>query len=182
MSILTKETARSLAKVINNSLSTYCNDDFVAILGTGRESNNEQAVQSWLMSRFANIEVGRKELLVEYASEALMQHLNDLKLEVAVGGKSELQAQQRFIPAKALTNRELRCIARAIYLLISNDQSKSYLDALIELVLEGGGNKIEKITAWAFSQTQIYTYFPSELTLPLAQRLMQELKAANGSY
>ena len=55
MSILTIETARSLAKVINNSLSTYYNDDLVAILGTGRESNNEQAVQSWLLSRFANI-------------------------------------------------------------------------------------------------------------------------------
>ena len=181
MSILTKETARSLAKVINNSLSTYYSDDLVAILGTGRETSNELAVQSWLMSRFANIEVGRKELLVEYASEALMQHLNDLKLEVAIGGKAELQAQQYFIPAKALTNLELRCIARAIYLLISNEQSKSYLDALIELVLEGDGNITEKITAWVSSQAQVYTYFPSELTLPLAQRLMQNLKLASNS-
>ena len=181
MSILTKETARSLAKVINNNLSTYCNDDLVAILGTGRESDNEQAVQSWLMSRFANIEVGRKELLVEYASEALMQHLNDLKLEVAIGGNAELQAQQRFIPAKALTNRELHCIARAIYLLILNEQSKPYLDALIELMLEGNGNTIERIAAWALSQTQAYTYFPSELTLPLAQSLMQKLKRESDS-
>jgi len=182
MSILTIETARSLAKVINNSLSTYYNDDLVAILGTGRESNNEQAVQSWLLSRFANIEVGRKELLVEYASEALMQHLNDLRLEVAIGGKAELQAQQCFIPAKALTERELRCIARAIYLLISSEQSKSYLDALIELVLEGDGNTIEKITAWVSSQAQVYTYFPSELTLPLAQRFMCKVKQASQSH
>ena len=54
MNTLTKETARSLAKVINSGLSTCYNDDLVAILGTGRESNNEQAVQSWLMSRATN--------------------------------------------------------------------------------------------------------------------------------
>lgn len=182
MSTLTKETARSLAKVINNSLSTCYSDDLVAILGTGRESSNEQAVRSWLMSRFANIEVGRIEMLMEYASEVLIQHLNDLRLEVAIGGNSELPIQQSFIPAKALTNRELRCIAGGIYLLILNEGSKPYLDALIELVLEGDGNTIEKIAAWVFTHTQIYTYFPSELTLPLAQRLMHKLKQASESY
>tara|TARA_R110001583_G_scaffold39240_1_gene125885 strand:+ start:248 stop:796 length:549 start_codon:yes stop_codon:yes gene_type:complete len=182
MSTLTKETARSLAKVINNSLSTLYSDDLVAILGTGRELSNEQAVRSWLISRFAHIEVGSKEILMEYASEVLVQHLNDLRLEVAIGGKSELPLQQSFIPAKALTNRELRCIAGAIYLLILNEGSKSYLDALIELVLEGNGNTIEKIASWVLTHTQIYTYFPSELTLPLAQRLMYKLKQASESY
>ncbi|MFQ3200565.1 MAG: hypothetical protein ACI9SK_001291 [Zhongshania sp.] len=58
MNTLTKETARSLAKVINNSLSTCYSDDLVAILGTGRESTNEQAVHSWLMSRFASARSG----------------------------------------------------------------------------------------------------------------------------
>jgi hypothetical protein len=182
MSTLTKETARSLAKVINNNLSTCYSDDLVAILGTGRESTNEQAIWSWLMSRFANIEVRRTEVLMEYASEVLNQHLNDLRLEVAIGGNSELPIQQSFIPAKALTNRELRCIAGSIYLLILNEGSKPYLDALIELVLEGDGNTIEKIAAWVFTHTKIYTYFPSELTLPLAQRLMHKLKQASESY
>ncbi|WP_373084470.1 hypothetical protein [Zhongshania sp.] len=182
MNTLTIETARSLAKVIINSLPTCYSDDLVAIIGTGHESNNEQAVQSWLLSRFANIEVGRKEILMEYASEVLIQHLNDLRLEVAIGGKSEQKTPQSFIPAKALTERELRSIARAIYLLISNEQSKPYLDALIELALEGDGNTIEKITAWVFNCTQIYSYFPSELTLPLAQRLMHKLKRASESY
>ncbi|MEX1670144.1 hypothetical protein AB4876_14585 [Zhongshania guokunii] len=182
MNTLTKETARSLAKVINSRLSTCYNDDLVAILGTGRESNNEQAVQSWLLSRFANIEVGRTDMLMEYALEVLIQHLDDLRLNVAIGGKSEQKTPQSFIPAKALTERELRCIARAIYLLISNEQSKPYLDALIEVVLKGDGNTIEKITAWVFTHTQIYSYFPSELTLPLAQRLMHKLKQAGESY
>jgi hypothetical protein len=182
MNTLTKETARSLAKVINSSLSTCYSDDLVAIIGTGRESNNEQAVQSWLMSRFANIEVGRTDMLMEYASEVLIQHLDDLRLEVAIGGKLGQQTPQKFIPAKALTEIELRCIARAIYLLISNEQSKPYLDALIELALEGDGNTIEKITGWVFTHTQVYTYFPSELTLPLAQRLMNKLKQASESY
>jgi hypothetical protein len=166
MSTLTKETARSLAKVINNSLSTYYSDDLVAILGTGRESSNEQAVQSWLMSRFANIEVGSTDTLMEYASEVLKQHLNDLRLEVAIGGNSELPIYQSFIPAKALTNRELRCIAGSIYLLILNEGSKPYLDPLVELVLQGDGNTVEKIASWVLTHTQIYTYFPSELTLP----------------
>jgi hypothetical protein len=182
MNTLTKETARSLAKVINNSLSTCYSDDLVAILGTGRESSNEQAVQSWLMSRFANIEVGRSEMLMDYASGVLNQHLNDLRLEVAIGSNSEIPIQQSFIPAKALTNRELRCVAGSIYLLILNEGSKPYLDALIELVLEGNGNTIEKIAAWVLTHTQIYNYFPSELTLPLAQRLMYKLKQASEAY
>jgi hypothetical protein len=134
------------------------------------------------MSRFANIEVGRTDMLMEYASEVLIQYLDDLRLEVAIGGKSEQKKPQKFIPAKALTEIELRCIARAIYLLISNEQSKPYLDALIELALEGDGNTIEKITGWVFTHTQVYTYFPSELTLPLAQRLMNKLKQASESY
>jgi len=182
MNTLTKETARSLAKVINSRLSTCYNDDLVAILGTGRESNNEQAVQSWLMSRFAHIEVGRADMLMEYASEVLTQHLDDIRLEVVIGVTAELPIQQEFIPAKALTNLELRCIARAIYLLISNEQSKSYLDALIQLVLEDDGNTIEKITAWVSSQAQTYTYFPSELSLPLARRFMCKLKQASKSH
>ena len=182
MNTLTKETARSLAKVINSGLSTCYNDDLVAILGTGRESNNEQAVQSWLMSRFANIEVGRTDMLMEYASEALTQHLDDIRLEVAIGAATELPTQPSFMRVKALTERELRCIARSIYLLILGEGSKPYLDALIEVVLEGDGNPIEKIAAWASFQTQIYTYFPSELTLPLAQHLMQKLKDASAHY
>lgn len=182
MSALTKETARSLAKLLNNSLSTYHGDDLVAILGVGRESNNEEAVQSWLLARFASGYTIQRAGLLEHASEALQQHLNDVRMEVAIGAKPEFPIQQSFIHPKALTDLELRCIARAIYLLVLNDGTKPYLDSLIELVLESEGNPIEKITTWITSQAISYTYFPSELTLPLAQRLMQELKAADGSY
>lgn len=182
MNTLTKETARSLAKVINSRLSTCYNDDLVAILGTGRESNNEQAVQSWLMSRFAHIEVGRTEMLMEYASEVLTQHLDDIRLEVAIGVTTELPIKPSFIPAKALTEHELHCIARSIYLLVLGQGSRTYLDSLIEIVLEGEGSVNERIAMWISSQTQIYTYFPSELTLPLAQLIMCKLKPASESY
>tara|TARA_R110000772_G_scaffold213576_1_gene324107 strand:+ start:865 stop:1413 length:549 start_codon:yes stop_codon:yes gene_type:complete len=179
MNTLTKETARSLAKVINSRLSTCYNDDLVAILGTGRESNNEQAVQSWLMSRFANIEVGQKGSLMEYAFEVLTQHLDDIRLEVAIGVITELPLQPSFIPARALTERELRCIARSIYLLVLGQGSRDYLDALVELVLGGDGNTIDKIAAWITSQIGAYTYFPSELTLLIAQNMMQKLRQSS---
>jgi hypothetical protein len=182
MNTLTKETARSLAKVINSNLSTCYNDDLVAILGTGRESNNEQAVQSWLMSRFANIEVGRTDMLMEYASAVLTQHLDDIRLEVAIGVITELPLQPNFIPAKSLTERELHCIARSIYLLVLGQGSRDYLDALVELVLGGNGNPIERIAAWVSSQAKVYTYYPSETALPLAQRLMHKLKDASAHY
>jgi len=182
MNTLTKETARSLAKVINSRLSTCYNDDLVAILGTGRESNNEHAVQSWLMSRFTNIEVGRTDMLMEYASEVLTQHLDDIRLEVAIGVITELPLQPSFISARTLTERELRCIARSIYLLVLGQGSRTYLDSLIEIVLEGEGNTIERIAMWASSQSQVYTYFPSELTLALARCLTQKLKLVSASY
>jgi hypothetical protein len=176
MNTLTKETARSLAKVINSRLSTCYNDDLVAVLGTGRESNNEQAVLTWLLSRFAHIEVGHKGSLMEYAFEVLTQHLDDIRLEVAIGVITELPLQPSFFPARALTERELHCIARSIYLLVLGQGSRTYLDSLIGIVLNGKENAVENIAMWVSSQTQVYTYFPSELTLPLAQRLMRKLK------
>ena len=176
MNTLTKETARSLAKVINSRLSTCYNDDLVAILGTGRESNNEQAVQSWLMSRFANIEVGRTDMLMEYASEVLTQHLDDIRLDVAIGALTELPLQPSFIPAKALTERELNCIARSIYLLVLGQGSRIYLDSLIGIALEGEGNTIENIAMWVSSQTQIYTYFPQRTDTALSTGLNAKAK------
>jgi hypothetical protein len=48
--------------------------------------------------------------------------------------------------------------------------------------LEPNSNTIEKIAAWSYSQAKDYTYFPSELTLPIAQRLTRKLKQATESY
>jgi hypothetical protein len=90
MKTLTKETARSLAKVISSRLSTFHSDDLVAILGVGRESSNEEAVESWLISRFAEIDISHVDTIMEHVSEVLNQHLNDLRIEVAGGYIAEL--------------------------------------------------------------------------------------------
>lgn len=176
MSILTKETARSLATVLNNKLSTNYHNDLVAVLGTGHESSNERAIQSWLMARFAHTAYGHTDTLMNDAYEALTQHLNDLRMEAAIGARSELPLECAYAPLKTLTDHDLQCIARGIYLLTVSEASRTYIDALIELVLQVDGGIIDMITAWVSSQTTSYTYFPSELTLPLAQRFMQMLK------
>jgi hypothetical protein len=103
-------------------------------------------------------------------------------MEVAIGGQSDFSIQHGFLPVKGLDNRQLCCIARGIYLLVLSEGAKSYIDALIDLVLGGEGNTVDKIAVWVSSQVKVYTYFPSELTLPLAQRLMQILKQAGDSY
>jgi hypothetical protein len=181
MKTLTKETARSLAKVISSRLSTFHSDDLVAILGVGRESSNEEAVESWLISRFAEIDISHVGTIMEHASEVLIQHLNDLRMEVASGYISELPLPLDFVQSKLITDQELRCIARAIYFLILGEAKKSYLDSLINLVLGGEGNAIDRIADWIASQGTVYTYFPSELTLPMAQRLMEELNRTGES-
>lgn len=134
------------------------------------------------MSRFAHFEVGRTDMLMEYASAALTQHLDDIQLEVAIGAATELPLQPSFMPVKAITDHELRCIARSIYLLVLGQGSRDYLDALIELVLGGEGHAIARIAAWVSSLTQVYTFLPSELTLPLAQGLVQKLKHASNYH
>ncbi|MBU0539671.1 MAG: hypothetical protein KKF24_07030 [Gammaproteobacteria bacterium] len=182
MSILTKETARSLATVLNNKLSTNYHNDLVAVLGTGHESSNERAIQSWLMARFAHTSFVHTNTLMDDAYEALTQHLNDLRMKVAIGARSELPLECAFAPLKVLTDHDLQCIARAIYLLTVSEASRNYIDALIELVLQVDGGIIDMITAWVSSQTNSYTYFPSELTLPLAQRFMQMLKDVSESH
>jgi hypothetical protein len=67
-------------------------------------------------------------------------------------------------------------------LLILNAGSKLYLDALITLVLESYGSPRDRISAWVSLHAKVYAYFPSELTLPLAQHLMQKLKQASEFY
>ena len=180
--MLTKETARSLATVLNNKLSTNYHNDLVAVLGTGHESSNERAIQSWLMARFAHTSFGRTDTRMNDAYEALTQHLDDLRMEVAIGVSSELPLECAFAPLKVLTDQDLQCIARGIYLLTVSEASRTYIDALIELVLHVDGGIIDMITEWVSSQTNTYTYFPSELTLPLAQRFMQKLKEGSESY
>jgi hypothetical protein len=66
--------------------------------------------------------------------------------------------------------------------LVLRQGPRDYLDTLIELVLGGDGNTIDKIAAWIPSQIEAYTYFPSELTLPLAQNMMQKLRQASEFY
>jgi len=119
---------------------------------------------------------------MEHASEELIQHLNDLRVDVATGLISDFASRPIFVQQKTLTDRELRCIARAIYLLVLGEGTKPYLDSLIELVLEGEGNAIDRIAGWISSQAMAYNYFPSELTLPLAQRLMKILKRVGELY
>ena len=179
MKSLTKETAGSLAKVLDSRLSTIHGDDMVAILGVGRESSNEKAIQSWLMSRFTDIDVSHVDSIIEHTSEALIRHLNDLRIEVTDGSVSEMPSSQDFVKSKLLNDQELRCFARAIYFLILGEAKKSYLDSLINLVLGGEGNVIDRIADWIASQGTVYTYFPSELTLSMAQRLMEELNCTD---
>jgi hypothetical protein len=182
MKTLTKETARSLAMVLNSRLSTCYSDDLVAIIGVGRESNNEGAIQSWLLSRFSDTDIACSERLMEHASEGLIQHLNDLRMDVAIGLMANLASPPIFVQLKTLNDRELRCIARAIYLLVLGEDTKPYLDSLVELVLSGEGNAIDRIVSWISLQETGYNYYPSELTLPLAQRLMKILKRVGESY
>tara|TARA_R110001592_G_scaffold56186_2_gene171362 strand:- start:1582 stop:1893 length:312 start_codon:yes stop_codon:yes gene_type:complete len=103
-------------------------------------------------------------------------------MDVATGLMSDFPSPPTFVQQKILTDRELRCIARAVYLLVLGEGTKLYLDSLIELALSGEGNAIDRIAAWVSTQGKIYTYLPSELTLPLAKRLMQELKGVCGAY
>jgi|TARA_R110002050_G_C8784333_1_gene501523 hypothetical protein len=115
---------------------------------------------------------GRMDTVMADASSALTQHLNDVRMEVAIGVKFERPIQNNFIPTKELSETERQCIAHGNYLLILGETTRPYLDALIGVVLSGEGSTIDKIAAWTSAQTNVYTYFPSELTLTLAQRLM----------
>jgi len=118
---------------------------------------------------------------VEHASEVLIQHLNDLRMDVTDGSISEIPTSQDFVQSKLLSDQELRSIARAIYFLILGEAKKSYLDSLIYLGLGGEGNAIDRIADWILAEGKTYNYFPSELTLPLAQRLMKIIKRVGKS-
>ena len=86
------------------------------------------------------------------------------------------------MPSVALSAGELRCVSRSIYLLIHSEEAHPYLNDQINIVLGGEGSTMDRIVNWVEEQSPCYTYFPSEITLHFAQRLMQKLKLASESY
>ncbi|CAA0094024.1 Uncharacterised protein [Zhongshania aliphaticivorans] len=182
MNTLTKETASVLANLLSSSVTTCYNDDLVAILGTGREPDNKAAIQSWLLSRLPYFEQEVSDRIMAHSAAMLDLFLNDVRVEIAIGFGLELPLQNDFIPSKELSNQELRCIARSIYLLMLGEGTRTYLDALIRVALGGDDNVVDSIAAWLSSQVSGYVYNPSELTIPLAQRFMKKLKQVSETY
>ena len=182
MSTLTKETARSLAKLLSNRLSTCYSDDLVAILGTGHELDNVAAIEAWLVSRFGDVDFVQRDFIYDEISNELTYHLNDLRCDVSMGVAPDTPMTFDFLPNVALSAGELRRLGRSIYLLILSEEAHPYVDDQINFILGGEGSPIDRIASWVEGQSPSYNYFPSELTLSLAQRLMQKLKLASESH
>ncbi len=175
MSTLTHDNVRALAAILSRRLSTRYSDDLVAVLGIGYESSNEAAILSWLLACFEPTEYASTGEFALAAADRLALHLDDIRAEATRRVDGDVPAPNLDLPSHALSDLELRCIARAIYLLIVTPESEDYMGELICFVLDTPGNSVEKIVRWIRTQSLGYTFYPTELTIPLAQRLMHKL-------
>ncbi len=176
MSTLTNENAAALATMLSDRISTKYSDDLVAVLGTGYESTNAAATLSWLLACLDPADYSTAGEFALAATDRLNVHLDDVRSEATRRVNVEVTVQHPNLPSYALSEPERRLAAKAVYWLITSPESEDYMKALICFVLDGKGDAIERIARWIRSQSPLYTFYPTELTIPLSQRLMYKLR------
>ncbi len=173
-------SANSLHLIARSLLERFVcryNDELVALLGTGTEPNNYEALRAWLGARFADLELDDLTVPVQtLAQQTLSQLLESQYLTVAYAQAGPLRDCHPFLPLQALSPAEERRLARALYRLLLTYDDPQHVNGAIELCLDGEGDPVSRIQAWITARAPRYTHLPSELTLPLAQILMAHLR------
>ncbi len=177
MTTLSANSLYLIARSLLERVVCRYDDELVALLGTGTEPNNFEAVRAWLGARFGELELNELTVPVQTAAlQALSQHLESQYLTVAYRQAGPLRDSHPFLPLHPLSPAEECRLARAQYrLLLTYDDPRS-VNGAIELCLDGDGDPVSRIQAWIAARAPRYAHLPSELTLPLAQILMEHLR------
>jgi hypothetical protein len=145
-----------------------------ALIGTGKETDNHQALVAWLGARFNNMY--DVELTVQDAVTQLTDHLQEQNSHLVQKCIARIADAHSILPAHSLSLNECRCLSHAMYRHLSATVDRSVLDAVICLGKSTQADPIECICEWIQQQQPIYTFHPSELTLPLTQAFANELE------
>lgn len=179
MSHISRQLIHTLEHHLSRSLNLHVRDELVFLIGTGRESTNREALCNWMAMRWGRYSLnaippaGPMEVTKE-----VYAHLTALQQLVYYGEAGPLPEPHDYLPMQKLTDTECQRAARAVYWLLRACSAPQYLDGGLALFLGGDGSIDSRITQWVRQLTPAYNLYPSEVTAPLANRLLQELAAA----
>ncbi|WP_372747147.1 hypothetical protein [Litorivivens sp.] len=149
--------------------------ELVALVGTGREADNLAATCAWI--------VARTEEDTSLAPNAVgwLRELFDDYLEDQWALLHQCRAPQMenvdCLPRIPLTDIECQRLAETIAYLVAGPLYRDKLEAAAGLVLGKPACGESALYHWVRAQDDRYAFYPSELTLSLAQRLQRALLA-----
>ena len=149
--------------------------ELVALVGTGREVNNLAATCAWIEARTEE-QTSLVPNAVGWLRELFDDYLKDQWGQLQQG-RATLMESAEGVPRKPLTDTECRRLAEAIAYLVAGPLYRDKLDAAAGLVLGKPTCSESALYHWVRAQDDRYAFYPSELTLPLAQRLQRALLA-----
>lgn len=147
--------------------------ELVALIGTGRETDNLAATAVWIEARAEEGSLYRPQEVGELR-EAFDDCLIRLKDRLHQNCVEEVTVPAS-LKSNSLTDCECRCMVDALVYLMAGPLCGRYLYAAVALILENRIACESAIFQWVRNQEDRYVFYPAELTLQLAQRLQREL-------
>ena len=149
--------------------------ELVALVGTGREANNLAATCSWIVARTEE-HASLAPHVVGWLREAFDDYLGGQLDNLHQCWAPPMESADG-LPRIPLTDAECQRLADATAYLVAGPLYREKLYAAAGLVLGKPPLGENALYEWVRAQDDRYAFYPSELTLPLAQRLHRALLA-----
>lgn len=173
MKTLEKQTVDYIAGRILSGRYDIRGRELIALVGTGRESDNLAATGVWLAARM--LDASEADWTIGRLREVFEDHLEALQYSLREEG-AEKDGWVIGLPESALNDVECKRVAEAIAHLLSAEKPAD-LEAAVTLLDLPSIPKDGCLWRWVRAQNECYTFYPAELTLRLAQRLRRALMA-----
>lgn len=149
--------------------------ELVALVGTGREANNLAAACAWIVARTEE-HASLAPHAVSWLRELFDDYLGNQWDQLHQCSASRMENVD-CLPRIPLTDTECQRLAETIAYLVAGPLYRDTLYAAAGLVLGKPPLGENALYQWVRAQDDRYAFYPSELTLPLAQRLQRALLA-----
>lgn len=164
------------AFLLAEKFRTPTHNGLVMRLGQGWENNKLEAIASWLVARHLDSGLAaRAPLDIDLLIEELGRFLREQVEHLWERNRQPYPNPQPFMPQHPLTRDLIVKMVRALLELLGTGQPAGAVEARCIAMLAGNGTAEQKLGSWIEQQAPLYTYYPSELTLPLAHDLLRIL-------
>lgn len=176
METFSPQIITSIAMHIQLKINLQFNDELVCLIGTGQENTNTQALCNWLQGLWGLDNYPRHpQDGLKQATQLLHNTLQAMYEQIYYREAGPLPETHTLLPAQSLSNLEKTRMARGIYHILTHTSHSAFLNSGIAILTGETNNPVQAIAAWVSGKSLTYTFYPSELTVPLASELMSKI-------